>query len=449
MPKVKKTMGKTVDCPNFDPEGNNYEQWRKEAAVWRMVINSPKSKQGSMVYLAMKGKAKDVVFQLDNEKLGLQDGFEYIIKTLDDIYLPEIFEQKLRNFYDLWNFSRKPDDLVLEWAGEWHGKFLNYHRVAGVLPSETAIMMFLMAANLTADQRQQNRVNMGTSITYEKIREIIKLQFAAEGKQGGLGVKKEQDDQRSTNEHETFWGRDSQRGRRDHPSGRSRSRGRYRPRPYRSYDRNRGSERSDLFRGLIQKKMNPTKNGSIMTCNCCGSKYHLIRSCPDYAKTWREVDNTRKKEKKYAFNFFIVYMGGQEEGELQSLLEECKGHAILDCGCPKTVCGEKWMKDYIRTLSEEDQHDIEISPSTQSFTFGDGRAVKANRRMKIPVWMNGKGGSLNTDVVDSNIPLLLSIKVMEQAGMILDFRRAEIRMQGNIVKLKKIKSGHYAMPLSL
>ena len=154
--------------------------------------------------------------------------------------------------------------------------------------------MFLTAANLTADQRQQNRVNMGTSITYEKIREIIKLQFATEG---SLGVKKEQDDQRSTNEHETFWGRDSQRGRRDHPSGRSRSRGRYRPRPYRSYDRNRGSERSDLFRGLVQKKMNPTKNGSTMTCNCCGSKYHLIRSCPDYARTWKEVDNTRDKEK--------------------------------------------------------------------------------------------------------------------------------------------------------
>ena len=451
MPKVKKPLGRTVDCPNFDPKETNYEQWKKEAQVWRMVTNLPKSKQGSTLFLAMRGKAKDAVFQIDTAKLGLQDGFEFLIQTLDEIYLPEIFEKKYRNFKGLWNFSRKPNDSVLEWAGDWHAKFINYERVAGVLPSETTAMMFITAANLTSEQRQQTRLSMGTSITYAKVREIIKIQFAAEdeGKQEGLEAKREQDDLRSPSENETLWGRDSSRGRRDHSSGRWRSRGRYRPRPYRSYDRNRGSEKADLFRGLMQKKMNPTRNGNTMACNCCGSKYHLIRNCPDYARTWREVDNTRDTEKKYAFNYFMVYMGGQEEGELQSLLEECKGYAILDCGCPKTVCGEKWMKDYIRTLSEEDQHDIKISPSKQSFTFGDGRAVKANRRMRIPVWMGGDSGSLTTDVVESNIPLLLSINVMEKACMILDFQKAEVRVNGKIVRLRKIKSGHYAMPLSL
>ena len=198
--------------------------------------------------------------------------------------------------------------------------------------------------------------------------------------------------------------------------------------------------------------MNPIRNGQTIVCNCCGSRYHLIRQCPDYSCTsnrWGDVDNTRDNGRKYAFNYFMVYMGGQEEGELQSLLDECRGYAILDCGCPQTMCGEKWVQDYIKTLSKEDQADIRIFPSKQSFTFGDGRAVKANRRMKIPVWMGGVDGSLTMDVVDSNIPLLLSISVMEKAGMVLDFQRVEVRMRGGKMRMRKIKSGHYAIPLSM
>ena len=69
--------------------------------------------------------------------------------------------------------------------------------------------------------------------------------------------------------------------------------------------------------------------------------------------------------------------------------------------------------------------------------------------MTIPIWATGKRGYLQTDVVSSNIPLLLSVKVMEKAGMILDFVKAEVRMKGVTIKLKKTTSGHYAMPLSL
>ena len=107
------------------------------------------------------------------------------------------------------------------------------------------------------------------------------------------------------------------------------------------------------------------------------------------------------------------------------------------------------MKNYIETLSYDDCKRIEIMNSDQSFTFGDGNRVKSNRRMKIPVWIGGDRGDIYTEVVDSNIPLLLSIAIIEKSDMILHLRKSKAYIKGKTVELKKINTGHYAIPLSL
>ena len=145
----------------------------------------------------------------------------------------------------------------------------------------------------------------------------------------------------------------------------------------------------------------------------------------------------------------MVDMTDQPGNKLQGLVEECKGPCILDCGCPNTVFGEKWMESYIKTLSTEDQEKVIFEASKESFTFGDGDGVKSNRKMTIPIWATGKRGILQTDVVSANISLLFSVKVMEKTEMVLGFERSEARMGGATIKLKKTTSGHYAMPLSL
>ena len=69
--------------------------------------------------------------------------------------------------------------------------------------------------------------------------------------------------------------------------------------------------------------------------------------------------------------------------------------------------------------------------------------------MTLPIWATGEKGTLSTEVVSANIPLLLSVNVMEKAGMFIDFKRAQIITNGVRIKLKKTSSGHYAIPLSL
>ena len=69
--------------------------------------------------------------------------------------------------------------------------------------------------------------------------------------------------------------------------------------------------------------------------------------------------------------------------------------------------------------------------------------------MKIPVWLGGVFFSLTTDVVDAEIPLLLSINVMEKANIVLNFWGEELKVHGKYMRGKIIKSGHYAIPLSM
>ena len=44
-----------------------------------------------------------------------------------------------------------------------------------------------------------------------------------------------------------------------------------------------------------------------------------------------------------------------ETGEtvlVSSLVDDSKGCGVLDSGCTKTVCGKRWLQDYMNNLSD-------------------------------------------------------------------------------------------------
>ena len=227
-----------------------------------------------------------------------------------------------------------------------------------------------------------------------------------------------------------------------------------RPDEYRRTDDFRGSSRDDYRRSY--SRMNPVgKNGETLGCNFCKSIFHFRKECPELdrsLKTPREKNSDEKRKPNYSW-FSSVYMTDTSpptEDKLQELVEECDGYAILDSGCPNTVCGENWMRKYAQNLSKDDQKFLRYEASNESFTFGDGKRWRSTRKMTFPIWTTGTEGELTSDVVEANIPLLFSIKGMEKAEMRLDLRRAEVRLRDeSIIKLKKTSSGHYAIPLGL
>ena len=460
-PSGPKTKPISIACPTFDPDLNNYEKWRKKANIWSKLCTMPKKKKGLAAYMALGGRAEVQGYLIPTEQLEAENGFETLLEKLDELYKPGNFERKYWLFNELWNFARAPDRNINDFVADFHAMILNYENVSGEISTETAAFMLMSACKLTKEQTQMIKGQIGKDVTYQKMKEALKItlgedkpvdytnNFKVETSGtffGGQQNMKEEQAPSGSGGTEVLWGRSNSQSRGEfYYRGRSRPRGggRYRGRQY------RGSDRYDAYRDYRMKNMNRNKNGKTMECNFCGSRYHLKRQCEELAKLIKEESKNDTDKEGIRFNYFMVYMSGQDDDRLEALLKECNGYAILDCGCPNTVCGERWIQDYISTLSKEDCKDIEILQSSQAFTFGDGRSVKSNRKMRFPVWMGGERGFLTTDVVDSNIPLLLSINVMEKAGMILNFKKAEISIHGETVNVKKLNSGHYALPISM
>ena len=99
---------------------------------------------------------------------------------------------------------------------------------------------------------------------------------------------------------------------------------------------------------------------------------------------------------------------------VQNFLGETLNLAVLGSGCNKTVCGQEWLKCYIESLCDDDRRKIQEFNSETEFKFGDGKVVGSEKTVVIPCNIAGKNVSLKTDVVKSEIPLLLSKEVWRQ-----------------------------------
>ena len=120
--------------------------------------------------------------------------------------------------------------------------------------------------------------------------------------------------------------------------------------------------------------------------------------------------------------------------------------AVLDSGCTKTVCGQEWLKCYIESLCDDDRKKIQEFTSETEFKFGDGKVAASEKSVVIPCNIAGKNVSLKTDVVKSEIPLLLSKESMKAAESKIDFVNDTINISGKDIHLHFTTSGHYAIP---
>ena len=200
----------------------------------------------------------------------------------------------------------------------------------------------------------------------------------------------------------------------------------------------------------------------ISRCAVCGSKFHWASKCPDsyensdksYFSEINEDDTENLSDNEEVYlSLFIGYTNSKcrdaDKSKLSKLVQEYSNAALLDSGCSKTVCGEKWLENYKESLSDYDKHCIKEKESTASFTFGDSSSEKSSKRLTLPCYIAGKRCSVETDVVKCNIPLLLSKRSMKKANMCLDFGNDTALFANSTVPLRCSTSGHYLLLLSM
>ena len=93
--------------------------------------------------------------------------------------------------------------------------------------------------------------------------------------------------------------------------------------------------------------------------------------------------------------------------------------AITDCACSKTVAGQPWLEAYLEAAGRAGL-DPQLEACEEEFRFGASRVFKATYAATIHFNVLGKHFAVRASIVNGEVPLLLSRKVLAGLGMIYD-----------------------------
>ena len=189
-------------------------------------------------------------------------------------------------------------------------------------------------------------------------------------------------------------------------------------------------------------------DGNPSTCHICGSINHWARGCPEKSEN---QDNNQEA--------YLIYHGEQAEYTLMasaknisdndtSLLGETIGCMVLDSGTTSTVGGLTWFDCFVETLTDDLRKKMVIRPGKRSFKFGTGQKLLSLKSVTLPCVIGNVRVDINADIVDAEIPLLLSKTAMKKAKTSLDFENDIIWIFGRKMKLETTSSGHYFVPIT-
>ena len=245
------------------------------------------------------------------------------------------------------------------------------------------------------------------------------------------------------------------------------------------------------------KKLNPIgPDGMPKTCASCNSIRHMVRDCPDswenikaanptmfadgsqteqeffsqgfqgqdqnnvaqeggqvmegygYVGEQQQDQASRSAQGEYYGVFYtwesILYTGGKV---VQNILftAECKNKGVVDTGCTATVSGYTWTMTLIESLSAKNRALVQKFPSEKIFQFGGGETKRSIGLWRIPVKLAGRNIILETDVVHSFIPCLISKQSLKRVGCKLDIENDQAIIFGRKINLDSTTAGHYTV----
>lgn len=436
-------MATRIDPPSL--RSKPYELYRQELLAWREVTELRKEKQGVAIALSLpendKTQIRETVFeQISIEDLKMENGLDTLITFLDEHLKKDDLADSLEKFEEFEDFQRINGMSTTEYIASFDTRYRKIEKLKMSLPSEILAFKLLRKANISKEEKLLVLTGMDYSnkvTLYEEAKKSLK-KFKADFAEGssspgsGSGIKLEPSFLADNEEALLAAGYVKQnRGGKAGKSGRG------------GFGRGRQADHGQL------RKMNPLgPDGKTLTCRCCGSYRHFIAECPHSWETASKGSIQKRLAKvNIAEDENVVLFTGYNKGDIAQLGIDAQNCAVLDSACSSTVCGENWLQNYISSLNQIDKERIKQTVGTRTFKFGGGERLRSKGEFKLPAVIAGKEVFIRTDVVDSDIPLLLSRRAMKTAGVKMDLESDTAMIFGKDVALNLTTSGHYCIPI--
>ena len=437
-----------------------YTDWVRMVKWWQLQTDLAKEKQGIALACSLEGKALDAVLTLDDKDINAEGGVDAIIKKLDDVFKKNTLTQKIEDIEKFENLTRN-ETTIKEYLADFDKcvNKLKVHKI--VYPTDVIGFKLLRGAKIPPNEEQIIRATI-TDIEYDSVIKKLKAVYGDEKPtDSSFNLKSEptfltkleapaDDDRAEDYEYEEdedvndvlYASRQRRGGFRNHNVSRFNQQGFNQSQGFRRQAATSSStpnwrERSDNVPQARSRGKNPlSKFGTQTRCRLCQSINHWEKDCPD-----RNVN-----EVSFMLNEVILH--ASNDAVLKTLVSETWSSAVLDSGATNTVCGKTWFDEFSSSLCSSDQAKIRLSESCKPFRFGDGKIVHSTSMAQIPAVIGDKQVTICTDIVDADIPLLLSKTSMKNAKMCLNFDDDTLSVFDQNLTLGITTNGLYSLPIT-
>ena len=437
-------MATRINPPTFNIKVKGYELYKQELTAWGKITDLDKKKRGIAIALTLPEdddtKIREKVFdQLKLEDLEKDTGLDTLITFLDSHLGKDDLADSLEKFEDFEDFERAEGQSINEFIAMFDSKYRKVEKKKITLLPEILAFKLLRKAKITKEEKMLVLTGMDyehKETLYEQAKKSLKKFKGEAGHSKGEIVNtniKLEPAFLAQNEEALLAAGYVKRGN-----------------SYSGYKRGgrsgRGYGRGQAFNSSQRatKNLNPTGvDGKVLTCRSCGSYRHLVANCLD---SWENLSKVNITESEQEADDFVLFTGYQKQN-ITELGNDARNCAVLDSACTSTVCGKTWLNRYVDSLSNDDKSKIINKEGHRVFKFGGGTRLKSEGEYELPIYLVGKQVKLHTDVVDSDIPLLLSKPAMKTAGVKLDLVNDTAVILGKEVALNLTSSGHYCVPV--
>ena len=440
--------------PNFS-EDRPYEDWKRLVSWWIIQTDIPKEKQGLAIASSLQGKALDAVLQLDDNNINCNAGADNVIKQLDTIYKKNSLTQKIEDIERFETLRRADNITIKEYIREFEKCIsqLKTHKIE--YPVDVQGYKLLKGANIPSTEEKMIRASC-TDLEYDSVHKKLKSMYGDDKPSESYNLKTEPTFYAETPDYDKGGDEYKDDVNDDvedvmYASKRGNFRGRYSNRgysnrtyqaPQQSYNNNRNPapnnwrDKTDAPTDRIRGKNPLSKFGTQTKCRICQSINHWESKCPD--KDTADVN--------LMINEIVLHASSNVV--LKTLVAETWSCAVLDCGATNTVCGSTWFNEFKSSLPIKEQEKIKTYASSKPFRFGDGVVINSNKMAEIPAVIGEKCVLITTDIVDADIPLLLSKKAMKKGNMSIYFGTDKMQAFGQVIPLQTATNGLYALPIT-
>ncbi|KAK6187111.1 hypothetical protein SNE40_005204 [Patella caerulea] len=385
-----------------------YESWKTEIEMWKLVTDLDPKKQALAVSLTLQGQAREKARTINVDRLNTNDGMNILITELDSLFLTDKVDLAYEA-YSNFDSYRKPINISMsEFIVEFEQRYSKCVKYQMELPNPVLSFKLLDCSNLGQKERQL-ALTAANDLKFSTMKSALKRIFSQTNKTDSpeASINLEDDSALYTRFN------------------------RNRQYPYKAADTPKGSNPLDRF-------------GRRTKCSICQSIFHWAKDCPDKLNTVKYTEEEFNLDEEQCN--ITLFVKNPSINEI--LMTECLGCAVLDTACTRTVCGSKWLDKYINSLPTYLMKKVKTIDSVKLFKFGDGSQLKSLKNVTIPASIVGVNCDITTEVVDADIPLLLSKTSLKRAETVLDLNNDRAMMFNREIQLNFTSTGHYCIDIT-